>query len=57
MYWPFIQFNLSYSKIELELEISLILKSFAISSTVLISTESLGAQPKSATKFIRASVK
>ncbi len=48
---------MSYSKIELLLEISLILKSSAISATGLISCPSDGAQPKRATKFIKASVK
>ena len=48
---------MSFSKFELLLEISLILKSSAISATGLISCPSDGAQPKRATKFIKASVK
>ena len=49
--------ELSYSKIELDEDISPILKSAAILSTGLISSPSLGAQPKRATKLINASVK
>ena len=44
-------------KIEFDEEISPILKSSAILSTGLISSPSEGAQPKSATKFTKASVK